>query len=105
MLRTQQVIFPLAAGEAVQAVQVVLSRGDDGYGFVVDAETGEILLRNNLVNNQSQTASFRVFNADSPAPGTPWLEAPVTEPSNFTCGGEGSDTGTTDQPDRLHVHQ
>ncbi|PYK98688.1 MAG: hypothetical protein DME19_11545, partial [Verrucomicrobia bacterium] len=47
------------------------------YLVVVDAETGEVLVRRSLTNYLTN-ASYRVFAAESPAPMLPGLPAPGT---------------------------
>lgn len=70
------VYFPLSRGVArlAWATQIV----GDPYGFltVVDAETGTILFRKNLTNFQTQSASYNVYNNDSPAPSSPTTALP-----------------------------
>ncbi len=70
------VYFPLARGVArlAWATQVI----GDPYGFltVVDAEDGTILFRKNLTNFQTQSATYNVYNNDSPAPSSPTTALP-----------------------------
>jgi hypothetical protein len=70
------VYFPLAKGVArlAWATQIL----GDPYGFltVVDGETGTILFRKNLTNFQTQSATYNVYNDDSPAPSSPTTALP-----------------------------
>lgn len=70
------VYFPLARGVArlAWATQII----GDPYGFlsVVDAETGTLLFRKNLTNFQTQSATYNIYNDDSPAPSSPTTALP-----------------------------
>ena len=59
--------------------QVILTSASRGemVQTLVDAQTGEVLLRNNLTRHISN-ASFNVWTNDSPAPMTPGLPVPGT---------------------------
>ena len=71
------VVFPLAPGKAVLAWQVLLWQKVAAYYLLVDDATGELLFRKNITNDQSQTATYSVYDSDSPAP---------LSPSNATPG-------------------
>ncbi len=51
------------------------------YRVLVDAETGEVLVRHNLTSDQSAAvaASYRVYTSDSPSPFSPSWPTPNTE--------------------------
>jgi len=70
------VYFPMAKGVArlAWATQII----GDPYGFltVVDAETGTLLFRKNLTNFQAQSATYNIYNDDSPAPSSPTTALP-----------------------------
>jgi subtilisin-like proprotein convertase family protein len=77
--------FPLDVGAVELAYSFVLWIGEnEAYSFVVGAEVPDVLFRKNIVDDQSQTATFRVYDADSPAP---------LSPSNATPGSGIQGTG------------
>ncbi len=59
-----------------QVVLVAKSRGEM-FKVIVDAETGEPLIRHGLTNHISN-ASYRVFTSDSPSPFSPSHPTPLT---------------------------
>jgi fungalysin metallopeptidase (M36)/List-Bact-rpt repeat protein/fungalysin/thermolysin propeptide len=54
------------------------------YLTLVDAETGEILLRHSLTRNDAVTASFNVYTSDSPSPFSPGWPTPNTNQPPYT---------------------
>jgi hypothetical protein len=66
-----QVYFQLAPG-AVRLAWATQILGDPGvFLTVVDAETGTLLFRKNMVDYQTQSATYNVYTSDSPAPSSP----------------------------------
>jgi len=63
--------FPLESGVATLAWRVLLWEPVAAYYVVVDAETGKMLWRKNLTNEQTQSATYGVYNDDSPTPLSP----------------------------------
>ena len=63
--------FPMKAGEVTLAWSMILYQDEPAYYTFVDAESGDLLWRKNLVNDQTQTATYVVYSSDSPAPLTP----------------------------------
>lgn len=86
----QKVYFPTEPGIAVPAWMVLIWQPVDAYYVVVDAQTGTMLWRKNITEDQSQSATYNVYTnpnaminvAESPAPMTP---GPV-DPSSGTQG-------------------
>ncbi|MBP9664776.1 MAG: hypothetical protein KBD94_09145, partial [Pyrinomonadaceae bacterium] len=59
--------FPTEPGVARAAWRVFIDKGVAAYYVIVDAETGTMLWRKNLVNDQTQTATYNVYgNPNSP---------------------------------------
>jgi len=79
ILRAEQVIFPLAAGQGTLGWQVLIGFDGDAYGSVVDASSGELLFQKSMKNHQTQDATYLIFDAESPAPGNPWPDYPVLD--------------------------
>lgn len=64
--------FPLDAGAVELSWAITLWVDDDeAYSFVVGAEVADVLYRKNIVDDQTQPATYRVYDADSPAPLSP----------------------------------
>lgn len=63
--------FPLDAGLATLAWSMVLWQDSPSYYTLVDAEEGLVLWRKNITNDQSESATYLVYNGDSPAPLSP----------------------------------
>jgi uncharacterized repeat protein (TIGR01451 family) len=76
--------FPLAADRLILAWQLELTRPlpNDRYRVLVDARSGEILLRRRLTIDYSD-AAYRVYPLGSPAPMRPGLPAPGTNQAPF----------------------
>ncbi|HKX32942.1 MAG TPA: M36 family metallopeptidase [Blastocatellia bacterium] len=68
--------FPLDAGLATLAWSMVLWQESPAYYTLVDAEEGEVLWRKNIVNDQTQPATYVVYDGDSPAPLSPTTALP-----------------------------
>ncbi len=69
--RAWQVYFPLGPGVARLAWVTEIWSATDVFMIVLDADDGTVLFRKNLTNYQTQTASFNVYDNDSPAPMSP----------------------------------
>jgi hypothetical protein len=79
----EKMYFPLAPGVARAAWRVFIPEAVMGYYVIVDAETGVMLWRQNLVNHQTHRGTYNVYvannmvrTADNPAPFTPGPTAP-----------------------------
>jgi subtilisin-like proprotein convertase family protein len=76
--RAELQYFPLDVGAVELAWNLTLSINDsEAYSFVVGAEVADVLYRKDLVDEQVQPATYRVYDADSPGP---------LSPSNATPG-------------------
>lgn len=80
----EKIYFPVEPGVAVPAWRVLFWFPVNAYYVIVDAKRGELLWRKNIAEDQTQPATFRVWNnpngainvADSPFPFTPGPAAP-----------------------------
>jgi subtilisin-like proprotein convertase family protein len=76
--------FPTEPGVARPAWRVFLDCADNAYAIIVDAETGTLLWRKNLVDDQTQPATYNVYAnpnsfmdvAENPSPFTPGPSSP-----------------------------
>lgn len=75
-VRPELVYFPLGPGQAVLAYSMVLWEDVDAYYVLVDAATGGLLWRKNITCEQSQAATYSVYNDDSPTPLSPSTAVP-----------------------------
>jgi hypothetical protein len=69
--KTELVYFPLAPGNLVLAYSMVLWQPDDAYYVLVDAQTGALLWRKNITQDQTQSVTYNIYNDDSPTPSSP----------------------------------
>jgi hypothetical protein len=69
--RAWLVYFPLAPGVARLAWAAEIWGDPEAFLVLLDAEEGSLLFRKNLTAYQSQAATYRVYNDDSPAPLSP----------------------------------
>ena len=82
----EKMYFPTEPGVAVPAYRVLIWQEVDSYYVIVDAHTGAMLWRKNISEDQTQTATYQVYNnansyfgaADSPAPLSPGPTNPIT---------------------------
>jgi hypothetical protein len=104
----EKMYFPTEPGVAVPAWRVLIWQPVNAYYVIVDAESGTMLWRKNITEDQTQAATYQVYNnsnafmnaADSPAalspgPVDPTLgtQAPVGMRTNVTLiGNEASNT-------------
>ena len=80
----EKMYFPLEPGSIVPAWRVLIRQDIATYYVIVDARSGDLLWRKNLTEDQTQTASFRVYAnpfamvniADSPFPISPGPTSP-----------------------------
>jgi hypothetical protein len=87
----EKMYFPTEPGVAVPAWRVTIYQKVDAYYVMVDAETGTMLWRKNLVADQTQPGTYNVYAnpnafinvADNPAPMSPG-------PVNPTLGTQGA---------------
>ena len=69
--RAWLVYFPVTHGAARLAWAMELWGDPDTFLMVIDAQDGTVLFRKNATNYQTQSASYTVYNNDSPAPMSP----------------------------------
>jgi hypothetical protein len=78
--------FPIEAGVARPAWKVLIWEPVAAYRVIIDAETGAMLWRKNIVEEQSQSATYNVYanttslirSLDNPAPLSPGPSSPST---------------------------
>ncbi|HEV7645579.1 MAG TPA: M36 family metallopeptidase [Pyrinomonadaceae bacterium] len=101
----EKMYFPTEPGVAVPAWRILIWQPVNAYYVIVDAQTGTMLWRKNLGNDQLQSSTYEVYQAPtswsgiagspatfSPGPLDPTLgaQAPIGTRSNFiTIGNEG----------------
>jgi hypothetical protein len=68
--------FPVRSGIAILAWSIILRDSSSAYCFVIDAQNGELLFRKSLINDASQTATYGVYENDSPSPLSPTSATP-----------------------------
>lgn len=69
--------FPLDVGAVELAYSILLLVDEDeAYSFVVGAELPDVLYRKSIVDDQTQPATYRVYDGDSPAPLSPSTATP-----------------------------
>ena len=75
----EKMYFPIEAGVIRAAWRVLIWKPQNAFYVIVDAETGKILWRKNIFENQTEAATYDVYTnpnsvlnvADSPAPLSP----------------------------------
>lgn len=96
--KVESIYFPLDVGAVELAWSVLLWIDDDeAYSMIVGAEIGDVLYRKNIVDDQTQPATYRVYDADSPGPLSPsnatpgsGIQGPGIARTLFTLISEGS---------------
>jgi hypothetical protein len=76
-IRVEQTYFPLDTAELALAWSTVLWQDTPAYYTIVDAQSGDVLWRKNITEEQTAPATYSVYNDDNPAP---------LSPSNATPG-------------------
>jgi hypothetical protein len=69
--KVELVYFPLTPGNLVLAYSMVLWEPNDAYYILVNANTGELLWRKNISQDQTQPVTYNIYNDDSPTPLSP----------------------------------
>ena len=80
----EKMYFPTEPGVAVPAWRVLIWEPVNAFYVIVDAHTGTMLWRKNITEDQTQSATYKIYPnvnsmvklADSPFPGTPGPIAP-----------------------------
>src|SRR5262245_42962652 len=75
-IEPELIYFPLGPGVATLAWSMVLWQGNPAYYILVDAQAGVLLWLKNITNDQTQSATYSVYNDDSPAPLSPTTALP-----------------------------
>jgi hypothetical protein len=95
--KAELLYFALEPGVATLAYGMTLWRPVDAFYIIVDAETGALLWRKNITNEQTQAATYSVYDNDSPAPLSPTNATPgsgiqgtAISRSTFTLISEGA---------------
>ncbi len=78
-ITAEKMYFPTEPGVARAAWRVMIWQPVSGYYVIVDAETGTMLWRKNVTEDQTQSATYQIYanplaminSADNPAPMTP----------------------------------
>ena len=76
--KTQLVYFPVALGSFRLAYSMVLWQPTYSYIVIVDANTGELLWRKCITDEQTQAATYKIYDNDSPTPSAPVPGTPAT---------------------------
>lgn len=83
--------FPLGPGVATLSWSMVLWQDVPAFYTLVGAESGELLWRKNITEEQTQPATYSIYNDDSPAPLSPTtalpglnVQAPFIPRTSFT---------------------
>jgi hypothetical protein len=72
-IRAELVYFPLEAGNVSLAWSTILWQDNPAYYTILDAETGTLLWRKNITDEQTQPATYGVYEGDNPAPLSPFV--------------------------------
>ncbi len=85
--KTELVYFPIAPGQLTLAYSMVLWQPNDAYYVLVDAQSGTLLWRKNITQDQTQSVTYNIYNDDSPTPSSPTacaIPAPCALPPGIT---------------------
>ncbi len=75
-IKMHLVYFPLESGTATLSWSMTLWEDNPAYYTLVDAQSGDLLWRKNVTNDQTQSATYSFYNDDSPAPFSPFIGLP-----------------------------
>lgn len=76
-IKVELVYFPLQTGVATLSWSMTLWQDIPAFYTLVDAASGDLLWRKNITEEQTQPATYSVYNDDSPAPLSPFTGQPV----------------------------
>ncbi len=90
----ERMYFPTEPGVAVAAWRILIWEPVNAYYVIVDADTGTVLWRKNITNDQTQSATYNVYSAttnlgkalDSPSPYSPGPTDPTGSPQATAVG-------------------
>lgn len=82
--RAEKIYFPTEPGIAVPAWRVIIFKNSRAYSVIVDADSGDLLWRKSLTEDQTQQSTFEVYAnsnaminvAESPGPAAPTIFSP-----------------------------
>ncbi|HVE55264.1 MAG TPA: M36 family metallopeptidase [Pyrinomonadaceae bacterium] len=75
-IKAELMYFPLESGTATISWGMTLWQDVPAYYTFVDAESGDLLWRKNITNDQTQSATYSIYDSDSPAPLSPFPGLP-----------------------------
>jgi hypothetical protein len=75
--------FPLVPGHAVLAYSMTLWGPANSYYVFIDANTGELLWRKNITQDQQTPYTYNIYDNDSPTPSAP-VRSSLVSPTNST---------------------
>ncbi len=70
-IKVELVYFPLEAGVVTPSWSMTLWQDVPAYYTLVDADAGEVVWQKNITDQQTQGATYNVYEGDSPAPISP----------------------------------
>jgi hypothetical protein len=73
----EKMYFPTEQGVATLAWRVLLWERVAAFYVIVDAHSGALLWRKNIVADQTQPATYSIYNQESPAPLSPGPNSPT----------------------------
>ncbi len=76
-IKAELIYFPLESGNLTLAWSMTLWEDNPAYYTIVDAETGTVLWRKNITEDQTQNVTYSFYDGDSPAPLSPFTGTPV----------------------------
>ncbi len=86
----EKMYFPVEPGVIRPAWRVLVHKDVAAYYVLIDAETGTVLWRKNLVNDQTESATYNVYRNTTSMLQAPDSPAPITPgPVNPTLGTQG----------------
>ena len=77
-ITAEKMYFPTEMGVATPAWRVLLWEQVAAYYVIVDAQSGALLWRKNITEDQTQPATYNIYQDDSPAPLSPGITDPNT---------------------------
>jgi subtilisin-like proprotein convertase family protein len=75
-IKAELVYFPVAPGTVALAYATTLWLPHEAFYVLVDANDGRLLWRKNITQEQTQPATYSVYNDDSPSPLSPTTALP-----------------------------
>lgn len=75
-IKVEETYFPLDSGAVTLSWSMILWQDVPAYYTLVDAQGGDLLWRKNITSDQTQSATYSIYNDDSPAPFSPFVGFP-----------------------------